>query len=219
MRTLGAAGLAVVLCLMGVAPSAQGSTLLGGRSAGMANVPTADTGPAGQTTLGVVAEAGGGARAYLRYGVTDDLELGVAVGNPDVFGEGPAWPVGILARYRLLKEHGNVPALAAGIEGTSGYIVASHRLPGPLLRAHVGVRSFAGGLRVFTGVNATLNPVTVRRPGAIPEPIVTVGVDYDGLTLSTGATLQFSPWFAVDLGVRDKGALQFVAGASISPGF
>lgn len=219
MCRVSAAAVTLALCLVGLVPSAHAATLLGGRSAGMTNVPTADTAPAGQMTLGLVAELGGDARSYVRYGLTDDLELGIAVGNPDPFGEGSSWPVGILARYRLLKEHDAVPGLAAGIEGSSGYLVASHRLPGPLLRGHVGVRNFQEGLRVFAGIDATLNPVTVRRPGAIPEPIVTVGVDYDGVFLGAGATLQFSPWLAVDVGVRDKGALQLVAGVSISPGF
>lgn len=195
---------------------ARAETLAGSRSTGMVNVPTADTGPAGQFTAGLNAAAGESIQSFVRYQLTDDLELGLTLASGLPGGRGQGGPLGLLARYRILKERGPTPALAIGVEGEHGYLVASHRLPGPLLRLHVGVRSGDQGLRAFAGLNAMLNPVTVSRPGEIPRPVVTVGVDYDGSVLGAGTTLQWGPRVAVTLGVRDRGALQVVAGFSIS---
>lgn len=207
---------AAAVCDAAFPARAKAETLAGSRSTGMVNVPTADTGPAGQFTAGLNAAAGEALHSFVRYQLTDDLELGLtlASGLPDGGGRGA--PLGLLARYRILKERGPTPAVAIGVEGDRGYAVASHRLPGPLLRLHVGVRSGDQGLRAFAGLNAMLNPVTVSRPGGIPRPVVTVGIDYDGSVLGAGATLQWGPRLAVTLGVRDRGALQVVAGFSFS---
>lgn len=210
---LRAAGAVVALAavLWALALPARADTLAGSRSTALGNVPTADTGPAGQFTAGLHVAVGDRLASFVRYQLTDDLELGLTlVSGPT----GPSGPLGLLARLRLLKEQGPVPSLAMGIEGETGYVVASHRLPGPLLRLHAGVR---GGNRLlaFAGVDAVLNPVTVSRPGSLPRPVVAAGVDYDGQSLGGGLTFQFGPNFAVGLGVRDRGALQVVAGVSI----
>lgn len=194
----------------------RAETLAGSRSTGMVNVPTADTGPAGQFTAGLNVVAGDALYSFVRYQLTDDFELGLTLASNGFDGRGEPGPLGLLARYRILKERGPTPAVAIGVEGYRGYVVASHRLPGPLLRMHAGLKSGEQWLAAFAGLNAVINPVTVSRPGGVPRPMVTLGVDYDGSVLSGGATLRFGPRFAVALGVRDRGALQFVAGISIN---
>ena len=193
--------------------AARAETLAGSRTTAMVNVPTADTGPAGQFTAGLNVVTGEQLFSFLRYQLTDALELGLTLASDASTGE---TPLGLLARWRLLEEDGPVPAVAVGIEGERGYLVASHRLPGPLLRVHAGVRS--GGrerLSAFAGLDAVLNPVTVTRPRGLPRPVMAVGIDYDGTSLGGGVNFQFGPNLALGIGVRDRGSLDVVAGISI----
>jgi len=208
---------AVLALLVGTWPwgaqVTRAETLAGSRTTAMVNVPTADTGPAGQFTAGLNVMTGERIFSFLRYQLTDALELGLTLASDASTDEAP---LGLLARFRLLEEEGPVPAVAVGIEGDEGYLVASHRLPGPLLRVHAGIRS--GGqerLSAFAGLDALLNPVTVRRPGSLPRPVVAVGIDYDGTSLGGGVNFQFGPNFTVGIGVRDRGALDVVAGIII----
>lgn len=208
--------MAALAAVLGAGPGwagvAQADTLWGSRSTGTLTVPSADTGPAGELTIGAGVAAGEGLRGFVRYQLTDELEVGLALpagASPD--GSSP----GVLVRYRILSEQGPAPALAVGVDGRRGYVVASHRLPGPLLRLHAGVRAEKRGMAAFAGLSAVLNPVTVRRPGALPVPVVSVGVEYDGTALGAGATFQWGPGLAVAVGVRDRGALQLVGGVAI----
>lgn len=201
------------------AQPALADSLRGSRALGTVGIPTADSGPRGEFTAGLHLAGGGPVYSYLRYQLTGDLELGAVV---SAFG--PADPsqthgVGLLAHYQFLEEDSVFPALAVGIEGLDGYVVASRHLEGPrILRAHLGARTgqHAG---LFAGLSAILNPVTVRRPGAFPVPVVSVGLDYDGVTLNAGTTLAWGSAVQFDLGVMDKGGLTVAAGLNISTGF
>ncbi|MBE3599434.1 MAG: hypothetical protein IMX02_11835 [Limnochordaceae bacterium] len=211
--------LALAVAVAWLPAAAQGvraTSLRGSRGAGVVNIPTADGGVARQFTAGLHVAGGSPVYSYLRYQLTDELELGGVVSPADQVGAPDTSRVGLLAHYRFLKEQGALPAMAVGIEGLSGYVVASHSLPGPrYLRAHLGGRvGERAGL--FAGVSAVVNPVTVRRPGALATPVVTLGMDFDGATLNAGATLQWGPGVQVDVGVMDRGYLALATGINIS---
>lgn len=215
-----AAVLAAALALVGGA-CAEAATLKGLRGSGLRGVPTGEGGPAGEFTVGLHTDVGDGATyTYVRYQLTDRVEVGLTSTNFGTVG------FGLLATMRLVDEQGRLPAVAVGVEEKDVYAVAARALDSPFTRLHVGLRapraednSGYGPPLLFFGVTRVINPVSVRQPDSLGWPITTVGLEFDGRYLGGGLTLQLGPAIQLDLAVQDRGRLAFAVGVNVSTEF
>lgn len=217
-RLVAAVALAALVGAVAGEP-AGAATLKGLRGGGFLGVPSGDSGPAGEFTVGLHATLADGATyTYVRYQVSDRVEVGLTSTN---FGAGG---FGVLAAFRVIDEGVRLPAVVLGIEERDVYAVAARAMGSPFTRLHVGVRAPLAGTGygpplVFFGINRVLNPVTVRQPGSPGLPITTGALEFDGRYLNGGLTFQLGPSVQLDLAVQDRGWLAVAAGINISTEF
>lgn len=192
------------------APAKAGTP--GGPSGGL-RIPTSEVLGPGRLKLSVYEDEESIARGSLLsvgYGVAQGVEVGLVApleheGDLTPFGKvgfAPAWAPGT--------------ALAAGVSGSSPFVVASHYVgPADLtLHAGVGDNRYDG---LFLGFEKVLNPVAVRRAGTLGPPLVSLTVEYLREAVAAGVELEFAPALAASLGVETGGSV--LAGVEFSTRF
>lgn len=188
------------------------SPSLGG-STGLINVPSADTVPQNELSVGFHFTDSRG-QASLTYGLLPNLELGVAA----IDRQKPKYGTELypFVKGQLIRESRTEPGVAVGYEqGGSAYVAISRALDGGTrLHGGLGTGRFGG---LFGGIEHTLNSVTVTRPGASRPPVTRLIGEYDGRGINVGVRLSLSPQFELQGGLLDVGgSSSVIIGASFS---
>lgn len=183
----------VMVALMVMAVPASAVTLKG--ATGLITKPSADTLTTGESTLGF-RFVGGKAVGSFSYGVFDNLELGV---HTDIAGQG-LFDVGFAAKFNLLEETKDSPAVAVGAETGRGYVTVSKMLASRL-RGHLGY-AFGSDSALYGGVALNLATAAVQGRVSLPPTTLMAELDSNG-QFNAGARFYISPAWSADVALYD----------------
>ncbi len=168
---------------------------------GLINVPNTITLPVNRMEASIHVYSGQ-ALASINVAVAQQVEVGAFTTNQ--YG-----PLRLTVKGVVVAESEDMPGIAVGMDGTSTYIVMSHKMQ--TAHGYLGVGGRFGG--VFGGLSMEVK----RAQPSQRDPVTTLIMEHDGKSVNLGVRMVFPASFMLDAALINME--RFMIGVTLVTGF